>query len=321
MIICLILGILSILYGVCIMRIASGTLFFSVWYAIGAAWILLGILIRSHKLALLPRAVKIAAAVLIAAGVVVICACLFLIGTHFHDKGNNNLDCIVVLGAQVKMPAGDTAWSESQKSASDYTDQAAPGNGSDERDQTGPVTDSPVTRSTSAVPSTVLKYRLDTAAGYLKDNPDTVCIVSGGQSSSEPEPEAVVMKRYLVGCGIDESRILTEDQSSSTVENITYSRKVLEAYLAEHPELSVGIVTNNFHVYRGCAIARKVFSSHVTPPESTSDTGDSEGPLSAKSSPSIEISGIAAPSVAFYLPNNCLRECMGIVKDLVKGNL
>ena len=49
MLICLILSILCILYGICVLRIASGTMFFMVWFAIGACLLLLGMLIHSHK--------------------------------------------------------------------------------------------------------------------------------------------------------------------------------------------------------------------------------------------------------------------------------
>ena len=60
-------------------------------------------------------------------------------------------------------------------------------------------------------PSVILKYRLDAAADYLKKNPGTVCIVTGGQGYNEPYPEAVGMKDYLVQQGIEEERILTEE--------------------------------------------------------------------------------------------------------------
>ena len=42
MIVCFILGILSVLYGFAVMRIASGTSFFMIWFAIGAALFLFG---------------------------------------------------------------------------------------------------------------------------------------------------------------------------------------------------------------------------------------------------------------------------------------
>ena len=57
----------------------------------------------------------------------------------------------------------------------------------------------------------------------------------------------------------------------------------------------VGIVTNNFHVFRSVAIARKQGLADVC--------------------------GIAAPSTAFYLPNNLFREVFGITKDALWGNL
>ena len=139
-------------------------------------------------------------------------------------------------------------------------------------------------------PSVVLQYRLDTAFDYLEENPDTLCIVSGGQGANEPCTEAEAMRDYLVAKGIAEERILTEAESASTLENIQNSMKLLD------PETdSVGIVTNDFHLYRGTGIARKAGIRHV--------------------------SGIAAPSLPLYFPNNMLREFFGVVKDTLKGNM
>ena len=56
-------------------------------------------------------------------------------------------------------------------------------------------------------PSPVLKYRLDKAVEYLEENPDTICIVSGGQGKNEPWSEAQGMAQYLKTQGIDENRI------------------------------------------------------------------------------------------------------------------
>lgn len=106
-------------------------------------------------------------------------------------------------------------------------------------------------------PSPVLKYRLDKAVEYLNENPDTVCIVSGGQGSNEPWSEAEGMARYLQEKGIDTARILTEDQSQTTGQNITNSKKLMKE------GASVGIVTNNFHVFRALQIAKKYGLSDV----------------------------------------------------------
>lgn len=125
-------------------------------------------------------------------------------------------------------------------------------------------------------PSPVLKYRLDKAVEYLNENPDTVCIVSGGQGSNEPWSEAEGMARYLQEKGIDTARILPEDKSQTTGQNITNSKKLMKE------GASVGIVTNNFHVFRALQIAKKYGLSDVC--------------------------GIAADSTPKYLPNNMLRE-------------
>ena len=94
-------------------------------------------------------------------------------------------------------------------------------------------------------PSPVLKYRLDKAVEYLEENPDTICIVSGGQGKNEPWSEAEGMAQYLKTQGIGENRIRLEDQSLTTEQNVTNSQKLMEE------GASVGIVTNDFHVFRG----------------------------------------------------------------------
>ena len=258
MIICFIIGILSILYGICIMRAASGTMFFVIWFVIGACLLALGICIRIHVFSMIPKAIKAVFLTLIAVGAITLFITWGLICSHFHDKGNNNIDYLIVLGAQVK-PSG---------------------------------------------PSVVLQYRLDTAADYLRDHPDTICIVSGGKSPSEPEPEGDVMARWLTDHGIEKKRILIENQATNTVENLQNSFDLISSDSDNNHDISIGIVTNDFHVYRSVMIAKKT-----------------SGEASSGNPPVARIDGIAAPSKPFYLPNNMLRESMGIVKDLVKGNL
>ena len=139
-------------------------------------------------------------------------------------------------------------------------------------------------------PSVVLRYRLDAAADYLRDNPSTICIVSGGQGYNEPVSEAVAMRDYLVARGIDETRIRMEAASKNTVENMEFSKAFFDPAAD-----SAGIVTNNFHLFRACGIARKAGIEHI--------------------------SEIPAPSTPLYLPNNLLREFLGVVKDTLAGNL
>lgn len=139
-------------------------------------------------------------------------------------------------------------------------------------------------------PSAALKFRLDTACDYLTENEGTVCIVSGGQGPNEPCTEAEGMSAYLIGRGIAPERILLEDQSTDTSENIAFS----SVYLDMEND-TVGIVTNNFHVFRGVHLAKHYGIRHVC--------------------------GIAAPSNIYFQLNNMVREFFGIIKDLICGNL
>lgn len=100
-------------------------------------------------------------------------------------------------------------------------------------------------------PSAALKFRLDTAYDYLMENEDTICIVSGGQGANEPHSEAQGMYNYLVEKGIEKERIIMEDQSTDTSENIAFSSVFLDME-KDH----VGIVTNNFHVFRSVHLAK-----------------------------------------------------------------
>lgn len=138
-------------------------------------------------------------------------------------------------------------------------------------------------------PSEVLRRRLDKAIDYLKANPETVAIVSGGQGSNEIISEAAGMRQYLLDAGIADERILMEDQSTNTCENLAFS-----AAFVDKENCSVVVVTNNFHVFRALKIAWK------------------QG---------YHAEGLAADSVLWMAPNNLLREFLGILKDFAVGNI
>lgn len=76
-------------------------------------------------------------------------------------------------------------------------------------------------------------------------------IASGGQGEDEGISEAECIRRGLVARGVPEERILLESLSTSTRENLRFSLEKLE----NPDELSIGVVTNNFHVFRAMKIA------------------------------------------------------------------
>ncbi|MEH7374632.1 YdcF family protein [Neobacillus drentensis] len=106
-------------------------------------------------------------------------------------------------------------------------------------------------RVKGTVPSLAFASRINAAADYLKKNQDTLVIASGGKGSGEEISEAESIKRELKKQGISENRIILEDQSTDTYENINFSKKLIP----EGAKLGL-VVTNNFHLYRAVSIAR-----------------------------------------------------------------
>lgn len=126
-------------------------------------------------------------------------------------------------------------------------------------------------------------------AAILTENPDTLVVVSGGKGSNEPISEAQGMYEYLLTKGISPDRILLEDRSTNTKENLQFSRPLIPQ------DATVGIVTNNFHVYRSTRLAAQ------------------QGYPQAY--------GLSAPSDTAMQANNMFREFFGVVKDLLYGNM
>ncbi|MCI7042500.1 MAG: YdcF family protein [Lachnospiraceae bacterium] len=139
-------------------------------------------------------------------------------------------------------------------------------------------------------PSKALQYRLDEAIRYLNENPSSKVIVSGGQGSDEHISEAQGMYEYLVEKGIEKDRIIKEDKSVNTTQNLAFSAEYLD-----RERDSVAVVTNNFHVFRAVKIAEKAGYQNVC--------------------------GIAAKGEPFLQINNMMREFFGVMKDFLFGNM
>lgn len=103
-------------------------------------------------------------------------------------------------------------------------------------------------------PSRMLRDRLDAAARYLEANPESPCIVSGGQGADEICTEASVMRRYLLEKGIAPERVVMEDRSTSTSENLRFSRELMESRGFSE---QVVIATQEFHQYRAQTFAEQ----------------------------------------------------------------
>lgn len=90
--------------------------------------------------------------------------------------------------------------------------------------------------------------------------------------------------------GIDPSRITKEDKSVNTFQNLTFSAEFLD-----EANDSVGVVSNNFHVFRAEKIAQKAGYT--------------------------DVHGISAKGEPFLQLNNMMREFFGVMKDFLCGNM
>ncbi|ACL76788.1 YdcF family protein [Ruminiclostridium cellulolyticum] len=138
-------------------------------------------------------------------------------------------------------------------------------------------------------PTLVLKKRLDYTLEYYKLNPDVRIIVSGGQGKGETITEAEAMKRYLVKHNIHENIILKEERSTSTYENMQYSKNLYENTMGK-PLGKVMIITNDFHMFRAKILAKRA---------------------------GLKPYGISSGTPWYLYPNVCLREYFALFKSLL----
>jgi uncharacterized SAM-binding protein YcdF (DUF218 family) len=108
-------------------------------------------------------------------------------------------------------------------------------------------------------------------------------ITSGGQGPDEDIPESHAMASYLIERGVPVDRILREDKSTNTLENLTFSRELM---VGLRPTYRCLIVTNNFHAFRAALTARKA-----------------------------KVNGqvIGSPTAAYYWPTATIREFVAIL--------
>ena len=139
-------------------------------------------------------------------------------------------------------------------------------------------------------PSPALNRRLNAVMACLDDHPDAVIIATGGQGRDEPMSEARCIREELTRRGVDPARILMEETSTSTIENLKNAMALMN-----DPSASVGIITNNYHVYRSVQLAKKAGLQNAC--------------------------GIAAQYTGHTRFHYMIREAICIVADFLRGNL
>ena len=105
-------------------------------------------------------------------------------------------------------------------------------------------------------PSLILSERIGKACEYLQENPQAICIVSGGQGPGEDITEAQCMFTHLTQRGIDPERIWLEDKSTSTRENLRFSMALIQEKTGSRPT-QAAVISNEFHLFRASLFAKE----------------------------------------------------------------
>ncbi len=129
----------------------------------------------------------------------------------------------------------------------------------------------------------LLQDRIDKAIDvYMSDPSPTIMIPSGGQGDDETVSEAEAMSRYMLGKGIPEYRIIKEDKSTTTMENLENCKRLIDGMEGRK---YTTLVTSNYHVYRALRYCRKI---------------------------GLECTGIGSHVAFYYWPSALIREFVAI---------
>lgn len=142
----------------------------------------------------------------------------------------------------------------------------------------------------------LLRGRVDRAVSFAKEQEEktgkkAVFVPSGGKGPDECMAEADAMKKYLLSVGIDEGRILAEDQSRNTFENMKFSKKLIEG---QDPSARVCFSTTNYHVFRSGLWAQLA---------------------------GLDAEGIGSDTKWYFWPNAFMRECVGLMANHIRTEL
>lgn len=197
----IILCVISFLYGISILNVNSGSLFYLIWFLISAFFIIIDLLIY-FKVFEKYKVFKKIFIWVCSIGICIFLVILSLIISKMNVTPVKNLDYIIVLGAQVK----------------------------------------------ESGPSVVLRYRLDRAVSYLKENDNTLVIVSGGQGANEKATEASVMKEYLVNNAMQITNDVISLFQAILAQNVEQTKITLER-LNNMPNIDVTKLNANVNGY------------------------------------------------------------------------
>lgn len=140
----------------------------------------------------------------------------------------------------------------------------------------------------------LIRGRVDRAVTFVREQErltgkKAFLVPSGGKGSDERLSEAEAMANYMISCGISPERILVENRSTTTRENLLFSRNLISE---RGGGTRVAFSTSNYHVFRGGILA---------------------GQLGWR------IDGMGSETKWYYWPNAFMREFIGLLADSWKA--
>ncbi len=137
--------------------------------------------------------------------------------------------------------------------------------------------------------SPLLARRIDKAIAFYRlqlkaKKKQAKLVMSGGQGPDEKISEAAAMAAYALEQGVPQEAILLEDRSTTTLENMGFSKKIMDQHSPEGYKAIFS--SNNYHIFRGGMFARQA---------------------------GLKADGIGAKTALYYLPNAFLREYIAIL--------
>ena len=102
------------------------------------------------------------------------------------------------------------------------------------------------------------RLRLEKTTELMRNNPSSTLLLVGGAAPGEDITEAQAGRGYLIGKGIEESRLRLEQQSQNTLENLQHAR----AMLSKQDAYPVALISNRYHLARISTIATSLSLNH-----------------------------------------------------------
>ena len=116
----LVLTVICLMYSAMVYMVGSGTMSFTIWLAGSALFALCYFLAGKGRWKKAPKILRYGAIAVITAVAAVFLVCFIAIFSHFSDKGEENLDYIIVLGAQMRSTGPSVIYRYRLEKAAEY---------------------------------------------------------------------------------------------------------------------------------------------------------------------------------------------------------